>query len=123
MSVVIGSVDISGQIQETSYKVDREDVYTSVKDADGVEYRNVYRTKVVGSFDVWFVTGHGVSYSDFISAISGATTNNVTLLTLDVQNTATSASINCYCKIKTKSERKINSTTTLKIVTVSVEEQ
>ena len=123
MSVVIGSVDISGQVQEKSYKVDRENVYTSVKDADGIEYRNVYRTKVTGSFDVWFVTNYGVSYSDFLTALATATANNVTLITLDIQNTGTSESINCYYKIKTKSERKVNSTTTLKIVTVSVEEQ
>lgn len=118
----INTTDLTGQInKESSYKVTRSRVYTSIKDANGVEYRNFYRGKVIGSFEMYFVEGVGTSFDTFLTLIANNTASGVLLCSVYVQNTATTESINCFCDIEVKKEVVVNGKR-VRIVTVNIEE-
>ena len=119
---IINSTDLTSQINDkTSYKVNSAPVYTSIKDANGVEYRNPYRNKISGSFEMFFVTGYGTEYSDFLTLLANNTANGVLLCTIYVQNLAESKAISCFCTVTIKKENEVNGKT-VRIAQIKIEE-
>lgn len=50
----LGAHDYSDHVIAGSYQVNQQDVYKSWNDITGVEHREPIRTKLVGSFDMYF---------------------------------------------------------------------
>ena len=54
----VGTTDYSANVIDNSngYKVQRDPIYTEWTDANGRDHRSVYRTRVTGSFTLFFKT-------------------------------------------------------------------
>lgn len=119
---IIGSTDLTEQINnKTSYKVNSTKPYSSIKDANGVEYRNFYRTQVSGSFEMVFITGQGISYSDFLTLVSNNSVNGVLTCSIYVQNEEVVRVINCFLETSVKKESDVNGYN-VKIVKITIKE-
>lgn len=119
---IIDSTDLTGQVNyKTSYKINSTPVYTSIKDANGVEYRNNYRNRISGSFEMWFITNQGVSYSNFLTLVSSNSVNGVLTCSVYVQNEEAVKVINCFIEISVKKEVDVNGYN-VKIVNVTIKE-
>ena len=106
MQVIIGTTDVSSAIQETTYKVDRIERYTSWVDANNVEHHSNRHYKIEGSFDMVFLAGYSMEYSAFKTLLDSATVNGVTTLTLSVNNLdGATQTINCFLTITFKPMR------------------
>ena len=68
----LNGTDFSQSVVSGSYKVNEEDVYDKYTDANGREHRNIYRTRVSGSFNMLFRSGKG--YQDFLTCMSESKT-------------------------------------------------
>lgn len=127
----ISTTDLSNQVNsKKSYKMNSTRMFTSVTDADGVEYRNYYRGRVAGSFDMYFIDKEEndreeqntlVSYADFLTLLEQNTANGVLLCTVWVQNKAVTATINCFCDVTMKKESDVNGYK-VRIVNVKIQE-
>jgi len=73
MVFAIGNNDYSGKVLMDTYNVNQMDVYSQWEDANGRTHRDVYRKKVVGSFDM--LISDLVEYQDFISDVQTHTVN------------------------------------------------
>lgn len=119
---IIGSTDLTDQINnKTSYKVNSSQAYSSIKDANGVEYRNYYRTQVSGSFEMVFITGKGISYLDFLSLVSDNSANGVLTCLIYVQNEEAVRPIQCFLDTSVKKESDVNGYN-VKIVKITIKE-
>ncbi len=132
---IIGSTDLSAQINDkTAYEVNETSLFSSVTDANGDEHRNFYKTRVMGSFDMFFIDDIStqstqsndeptlVSYATFLSLITNNSVNGLLTATVWVQNTATSKTLYCYPVLKMKKETEVNGKI-VRIVTVTIEEK
>lgn len=63
----ISTTDCSDNVVRGSYNVNRIDVYKTYEDANGVIHRRFIRTKIAGSFQMFFKFMD--DYSDFVELI------------------------------------------------------
>lgn len=100
MQFKIGTTDFTSAVQESTYKIDRVKKSVAWKNANNVEkHSNVYY-KVEGSFEMVFLPGYSVEYSAFLQALADNTTNDVTVVTLSVNNMdGAITTINCFIDI------------------------
>lgn len=95
MYVEIAGVDITSNLIIGQYKVNRSDVYESWTDANGRTHRNVYRTRVSGSFDVFFRKLE--DYTAFVNAYEAARNPaGVVPCKLFVNNSSENADVDAY---------------------------
>lgn len=107
MQVIIGGVDVTSAVQESTYNVDSKEKYTAWTNANNVErHSNVHR-KIEGTFDMVFLPGYSMEYSDFKALVDANTTSEgVTILSLSVNNLdGAVVSINCFLTISFKPMR------------------
>lgn len=115
----INTTDLSAQVNnKKSYKMNSTRQFSSVTDSNGIEYRNYYRERVSGSFEMWFIdpitppngneSTSAVDYSTFLTLVQNNTTNGVLLCTVYVQNKGVTQTINCFCDITMKKEADVN---------------
>lgn len=103
MQLLIGGVDVTSAIQETTYNIDRVTKYTSWVDANNVEHHSNIHHKIEGSFDMVFLPGYSMEYSAFKTLVDANTVNDVTTLTLSVNNLdGAMVTINCFLTITFK---------------------
>lgn len=103
MQLLIGGVDVTSAIQESTYKVDRLTKYTSWVDANNVEHHSNIHHKIEGSFDMVFLPGYSMEYSAFKTLVDANTVNDATTLTLSVNNLdGAMVTINCFLTITFK---------------------
>ena len=106
MQLIIGGIDVTSAIQETTYSVDRITKYTDWKDADNIEHHSNIHYKIEGSFDMVFLPGYSMEYSAFKALVDANTINDITTLTLSVNNLdGEMVTINCYLTISFKPMR------------------
>lgn len=115
----ISTTDLSAQVNsKKTYKMNSTRQFSSVTDSNGIEYRNYYRERVSGSFEMWFIdpvtppSGNEASslveFSTFLTLVQNNTTNGVLLCTVYVQNKGATQTISCYCDITMKKESDVN---------------
>lgn len=63
----IGDNDYTTHIRQGTYKVNSEELYKSWIDANFIEHRHIYRTKVGGSFSLYF--GNQAEFVEFLQRL------------------------------------------------------
>lgn len=95
IALKIGNSDFSDHVIAGSYDVQLTEVYESHKDASEIERRRLIRTKVVGSFNMFF--RQMLTYKLFVAAINSAKTARLTVpITVTPNNTDTATTINAF---------------------------
>lgn len=92
--VTVNTFDLTPYIISPSYEMNREDVFREWVDGNGVTHRSVYRTRIVGQFDVKFWDRS--QYAVFLGALSAVKTGGYYPMTVYVNNTETTASANMF---------------------------
>lgn len=85
MIFIVGSTDYSANVVAGSYDVNNDPVYNEWEDGNAKTHRQKIRDKIVGSFDMFFRSL--TDYTDFLTVLENATTDEETLLTVSVNNT------------------------------------
>lgn len=120
--VSINGTDISQYLNETSYKVEPEPVYDEWTDGRHRKHKNTYRTRVVGSFDIFCFTD--TEYDNLITLFND-NTDDEDLLTITVYvggKINDDVEIECYYSMKLVSRRKISADYTKYKLHVEIEE-
>ena len=100
MQLMIGSTDVTSAVQESTYKVDQKTNYDEWKNANNVTIHSNIHKKVSGSFDMVFLPGYSMDYSDFLTLLNANTVGDVTTLSLSVNNLdGAVVTINCFFQI------------------------
>lgn len=102
MLVMIGSTDLTDNIEDGSYEVESEDVFIEWEDGNNKKHRIYVRERVKGKFNIICNKRLGMDSSSFLELIKENTENNVLLVTCWVNNKAEHQSISTYVKIITK---------------------
>lgn len=104
----IGSTDYSGNVVLGTYKVNQENVYNEWIDGFKVQHRDKCRTRVSGSFDMFFKTQS--DYTAFLTSLSSALTasTNCYALMLKVNNIVDNGTLTTYqCFVDIKPTRNV----------------
>lgn len=106
MLAQIGSTDITKWIQESTYKMNAEDIYEAWEDGNWVEHHHLIRDKVKGSFDLVFVTD--ADLNAFITLLNSNTVENYVIITVWVSNKNASSEHRMFYKFENTSDRQIS---------------
>lgn len=96
--VVINNVDFTPYVIDGSYKVESADTYESWIDGNYKEHRIIISSKVSGSFQI--ACGGSLTLSNFLAALSAATSNGVLTIRLYVPNKNETKNLQCYCEVE-----------------------
>ncbi len=123
MQVIIGDLDVTSAVQESTYQIDKETRFEEWLNANNVtRHDNVYH-KIAGTFDMVFIPGYSIEYSDFLEAVQSNTIADVTNLSLTVNNLDEQlVNIRCFMQIAFLPIRDLGNGTTYKRCTVTIEE-
>lgn len=119
----INGIDFTKNVQESTYKVDQQPVYTKWTDANGTNHREITRERVSGSFDLVFVEGMGHTYEEFLAAMKAATVRGVLTASFSVNNIAQDKTIDCFYMIAYDAPRKISEGRTFRKCKFTLEER
>lgn len=125
MRVVIGGVDVTSAVQESTYKIDSVAKYEEWKDAGNKRHRGNIHYKVEGTFDMVFLPVYSMEFSTFLSLLNANTADGVTTLSLSVNNLDGQVRIiRCFVTIESMPMRytKNGSDIVVKRCTVTIEE-
>lgn len=121
MLASINGTDITEYIQESTYKMDKEDVFEEWEDANWKKHHENPRKRVSGSFDMVFVTDQ--AFNDFLILRDANTDASGKLtITVHVSNTNTDEEIEAFYEFNTSSDRKISNTHVYKRFSMKIEE-
>lgn len=123
MQLIIGTTDFTSALQESTYTIDKVKKFTPWKNANNIEKHSNVHYKIEGSFDMVFLPYYSMNYEDFLEAVEANTIDDVTLLTLSVNNLDGAAmTINCFLDIKFSPMRDMKNGTIVKRCTCTVRE-
>jgi len=98
MSVIffkIGNTDYTGYVDVQNFLVNKEEIFTSWTDINGLEHRDHVRTKVSGRFVLGF--RDSTTFASVVSDISTAlSTNGYTSCQVYCNNTGSTETIDAY---------------------------
>lgn len=97
MLLTINSVDFTPYIISKSYAINKQDTYETWTDANGIVHRSIYRTRISGDFNMKFIDR--TKYNAFLTALSAVKTDGYYPVTLYVNNTLASETINAFITI------------------------
>lgn len=118
----INGTDISNYIQESTYEINQRDVYKGWMDANYNIHREKIRTRVVGSFDLVFLTE--TDYTAFLTLLNTNTdASGMLTITLYVTNINASASYNVFFEFENNVNREISANYFYKRCTMDIEER
>jgi len=117
--LVIDSIDFTKYINDSTYKVSSQSVYEEWTDANFKIHRSEYRKRIIGSFDMVFVTS--ADYNAFINKIKDSNLIKMTVYVGGMINQMKES--NFFYSIETQSHREINSDHIFNKITVQIEEQ
>lgn len=120
MLFTVNSVDFTSYIVSPSYKVNKQDTFETWVDGNGISHRAIYRTKISGTFEIKFVSP--TKYSNFLTALSAVKTNGYYPVTLYVNNTLASETINAFVTIEPAMTAQYSSGPEVEKFTVKVEQ-
>lgn len=93
----VNNVDFTRSIISTSYEMNKQDVFEAWTDANGISHRSIYRSKISGSFELKFI--NRAKYNAFISALNAVKTDGYYPVTVYVNNTLATETINAFVHI------------------------
>ena len=97
----INNVDFTARVNQRSYSVQKQPVYTTWTDGDWINHREIARTQISGSFNMTFVTEQ--QYEDFLAAIAAVqTTGGYCPVQLWDNTSKALATIDAFIDISTK---------------------
>lgn len=100
----VGTTDFSDNVLPGTYDIATEDVYSSWTDGFLTEHRDVCRTRIKGSFDMFFKTE--AEYQNFLAKLASARqTNKSYKISLKSNTKNTSAMVDCYAWVDFKPKR------------------
>lgn len=121
----INNVDFTARVNEKSYTVQKQDVYSSWTDGNWTDHRVIARTRVSGQFTMTFPTE--ASYTAFLAAVNAVkTTGGYCPVTVWVNNEKALATVNAFLDIQTKhrwTTEAFGQTPELASVTVKLQER
>ena len=119
---VISGTDITNNIIKSTYDVNTEPAYESWQDGNFREHRIYIRDRVKGKFDVIFFDDDNGAYEDFLTLLSGATSNHLTTIGLFVENTSSFQSIQAYIHITASQHAECDDGRMVNKMTLNIEE-
>lgn len=123
MLASLNSTDITKLINESSYKMDSEDVYENWTDGNFREHRVIARSKISGSFEVALYGQDGYDTKKFLELWNGAVRNHIVTILVYVANEGKMRAIEAYYEIAGKSHRQLSSGKYLDILSIKLEER
>lgn len=96
--LTINSHDYTKYILAGSWEVNRQDVYKSWTDANGINHRSIYRTRVSGEFTIQFIDRS--KYSVFLNDLAAVKANGYYPMTVYQNNVGSTASINAFISME-----------------------
>lgn len=84
MLVQIGNTDISNWVQESTYIMNRADVYEEWEDANLRTHRNSIRSRVTGEFDLVFFTA--TDLNSFLTLLRNSSTEGCVIIKVWITN-------------------------------------
>ena len=99
----IGAVDITEHINIQDYEMIKEDMYNDWTDANGVEHRSFYRTRITGEATAGFASG--ADFSSLMSLLASAkNSEGYYSVTAYIQNTGTTETFSAYIETEGSSK-------------------
>ncbi len=92
--LTVNSHDYTKYILSGSWKVNRQDIYKSWTDANGITHHNVYRTKIDGECTMRFYSRS--AYADFLNDMAAVKVSGYYPITVYVNNVLGVATINAF---------------------------
>ena len=92
------NTDFTPYIISGSYKMNQQDSYEEWTDGNGIKHRNVFRSKISGSFEMKFI--NRAAYGSFLSALDAVKTDGYHTVTVFVNNTLLSEEIEAFITIE-----------------------
>lgn len=91
----VGSTDYSSHVVAGTYNVNDFDIYNSRETGNKTERRKFLRTRVMGTFDMWFKDK--TTYDSFVTALKNAKQSDLTVsVTVTPNNTDTVKTCSCF---------------------------
>ena len=90
--------DFTPYIVSKSYQMNRQDSYEEWTDGNGITHRNVYRSKISGSFEMKFI--NRAAYGSFLAALDAVKTDGYYPVTVYVNNTLFPETIEAFITIE-----------------------
>ena len=121
MLAQIGNTDITPWIQESTYVMNKVNVYKDWVDGNYTKRRNVNRTRVEGDFDMVFTNDSDLNA--FLSLLSNNTTSGYVTITLWISNKNVSEQHQMLYSFDNKNNRQINNNYVYKRFKMKMEER
>lgn len=122
MLVQIGTTDISDKIVEGTYKMDQKDIGHKWTDGFGNNHVDVYKTRISGSFDLYFASNKGNTMSNFLRLVDDNTSLGILKLKVYVTNKNVMKEIDAHYEINSKKHADVSKEVQFDKVTVEIEE-
>ncbi len=90
--------DFTPYIVSKTYKMNQQDTYESWVDGNGITHRNVYRSKISGSFEMKFI--NRTAYGSFLAALDAVKTDGYHIVTVFVNNKLLPKTIEAFITIE-----------------------
>lgn len=118
--LTINSHDYTKYILAGSWEVNRQDVYKSWTDANGINHRSIYRTRVSGEFTIQFINRS--VYNTFLNDLAAVKANGYYPMTVYQNNVMSTASINAFISMEPAMEANYTTNPAFDKFTVKLEE-
>lgn len=121
MLFTVNAVDYTPFIISESYKINRQDAFRSWTDANGIQHRVVYRTKVSGSFEIKFI--NRAMFQSFLTALEAVKQDGYHTVSLYINNTLTVVTLDAFITIEPAMQAQYSGVPEMCKFTVKVEER
>lgn len=100
----IGTTDVTAYIDIQAYRMNRADVFSEWTDGNGVEHRQIYRTRIEGEFQVGFAKS--TDFSAFMTLLSNQkTAGGYFPVSAYVGNTGTLETFSAFLEVENPEDR------------------
>ena len=100
----IGTTDISAWVDIQNYAMNRFDVYRDWTDGNGVEHREVYRTRYEGSFQAGF--RKSTDFSSFMTLLANQkSADGYYPVSAYISNTGTTETFNAFLDVENPEDK------------------
>lgn len=117
----VNNVDFTRYIISSSYDMAKEDEYIEWKDAYGFKRKDIYRTRISGSFELKFI--NRAKYNEFLGALSAVKTDGYYPVTVFVNTTLATETINAFIHIAPKMKAQYSDYPEMEQFSVEVEQR
>lgn len=122
VSLKVNGIDFTEFITEDSYSVYDDSIVETWEDADIKFHEGEYRKRIVGEFELVFITD--TDYNRFINNMAIASNGRVTTLEVYVGGlTNDLVQSNFFCNVKSTSKRDAKATRSVNKLTMQIKEQ